>query len=212
MVPGRGGRRAACPQRRLGRVQQMAAPADGMEDPSPLQLVGVAVLQLEICEGFLVGQRRLLCEPSRAAERVERVREMRVVVPRRHVAERPPEHRVVARRNEVKRAAHDGRFDDVPFQHGTFERLSPKACDARPEPDVGRGRPLALKPGEPLDRRESADLLALEEELPRERRAVQLSQRQDALCQGTLLNSTDPPVTIAYSASSLGWGSSSKRS
>src|ERR1035437_3836332 len=47
---------------------------------------------------------------------------------------------------------------------------------------------------EPLDRRQHVQLLPLEEQLPRERRAVQLPQGQDALCHGVLRNSTEPPV------------------
>ena len=92
----------------------------------------------------------------------------------------------------------------------SVSRLKP--VDARPEPDVRRRRPLRLHAGEALDRGQHADLLALEQQLPRERRAVQLLQRQDALCHGMRRNSTEPPVTIANSATLTGCGSSSKRS
>jgi len=64
----------------------------------------------------------------------------------------------------------------------SLERLAPEAGHTRPETDVGRGRPLRLEAGEALDGGNHRDLAPLEQELPRERRAVQLAQRQNVLC------------------------------
>ena len=55
---------------------------------------------------------------------------------------------------------------------------------SRPERDVGRRRPLRLQRGEPFDRWNDRDLLAREEHLAREHRAIQLAQSEDARRDG----------------------------
>ncbi|OLD98046.1 MAG: hypothetical protein AUG91_09970 [Actinobacteria bacterium 13_1_20CM_4_69_9] len=52
---------------------------------------------------------------------------------------------------------------------------------ARPDPDVRRRRPLCLHPREPLDHRHRGESLALEQQLARERRAIQLAHREHAV-------------------------------
>ena len=55
-------------------------------------------------------------------------------------------------------------------------------------PTYGRGWPLRLHPDQPLDHRRRREPLPLEQELARERRAVQLAQREDALGHGAKLS------------------------
>ena len=145
--------RPAAPESRLRSVQQVRPPAHRVEDPAPREVVGMAVLSLEIGEPFLVRERRLLGELPRSLHGLQRVREVRVVVPGRHVAERRPEHRIVARRHEVQRPAHHGRLDDVAAEDRALERLPLEAGHARPEPDVRRRRPLRLHACKSFDRR-----------------------------------------------------------
>ena len=139
---------------------------------------------LQVGETVLVRQRRLLRQLPRARGRDERVREVRLVVPGRHVAQRRPEDRIVARADEMQRPAHHRRLDHVAAEHRLLERLPSEAGEPRPEPDVRGGRPLRLHPGEPLDRGDRIEPLPLEQQLPRQRGAVQLPQGQHARRHG----------------------------
>src|SRR3954452_11067496 len=58
-----------------------------------------------------------------------------------------------------------------------------EARRSRPDAEVRSGRPLRLHPDEPLDDRGRRKPLALEQQLARESRAVQLPQRERALGQ-----------------------------
>ncbi len=95
-----------------------------------------------------------------------------------HLLERRVEERVVARRDEVERAAHHRRLQHVAAQHRALERRPAESVEPRPQPDVRRRRPLRLHPDEPLDRRERRRAPPLEQHLARERGAIQLPQRQ----------------------------------
>ena len=53
----------------------------------------------------------------------------------------------------------------------------------RPEPDVAGGRVLRLEPADLLDRARERHPRALEQQLAREQRAVELARREDALRQ-----------------------------
>jgi hypothetical protein len=108
----------------------MGAAAKRDEDATALAVVDVAVLALEILEDLLLRQRAAGRELPHAGERPLRVRELRRVVPRRHVAERGPEDRVVARRDQVQRAAHHRRLHHRTTQHGALERLAPEVDEA----------------------------------------------------------------------------------
>ena len=66
----------------------------------------------------------------------------------------------------------------MPPQDGPHEVIGAKAVDPRPEAEVRRGRPLRLQPGRPLDRLRDRDPVPPEQELSRERGAIQLPQRQ----------------------------------
>ena len=177
-----GRRRAARPSRAPTRARAADARVAGRRGRSAAARCSsvVPVLALEVREPVLVRERRLSASLRAPCARLQGVREVRVVVPRRHVAQRPPEHRVVARGDEMQRPAHHGRLHHLAAQDRALERIAREARHARPEPDVRRRRPLRLHPGEPLDRWQHADALALEQQLPRERRAVQLPQRQDS--------------------------------
>src|SRR5690242_13886029 len=91
------------------------------------------------------------------------------------------EQRIIVLRDEVQRLPHDGRLDDGAARELTLERVAFEARRACPDPDVRSGGPLRLHPDEALDHRGRREALALQEELPRERRAVQLALREDAL-------------------------------
>lgn len=66
---------------------------------------------------------------------------------------------------------------------GTREGLALEAVEARGERQVRRGRGLRLEPGETLDGAGRRERLALEQELAREERPIQLAPREDALAQ-----------------------------
>ena len=105
------------------------------------------------------------------------------------LAQRRAEERVVAPRDEVQRLPHHRRLDDGAARELALERLAPEARRARPDADVRRRRPLRLHPDQALDHRRRREPLPLEQELARERRAVQLAQREDALGHAPTLHS-----------------------
>ena len=177
----------------------MTAVAHRVEDPPARVVVRVSMLPLEVGEPVLVGERLRLRERPGAVARDERMRELRLVVPRQHRLEREVVDGILACGDQVQRAAHHRRLHDLAAVDGALQRRAPKSFDARPEPDVRRRRPLRLHPGEPLDRGQHADPLPLEKQLSRERRAVQLPQRQDPF-HATRLNETDAPSTTAKCA------------
>ncbi len=107
----------------------------------------------------------------------------------RRFADGGAEPRVVGERHEMDRPAHEHGADDPVREQCALERLSPEALDARPEADVRCRSPLRLQAGDALDRRHDPEPAPLQEELPRERRAVQLAERQYAHCR----NSTNRP-------------------
>jgi hypothetical protein len=119
-----------------------------------------------------LGGRRL--GPARADER-----------PR--LAHRGVEARVVARRDEVHRRAHQQRLDDAALPQSSLERRALEAFEPRPEREVrGRGQ-LRLQPREPLDRPRRRQPLPAQQQLSQQRRAVQLALREDPLRHATTL-------------------------
>ena len=75
--------------------------------------------------------------------------------------------------DEVNRPAHDTDAHHLPALEQLGQRLRPEPLEPRPEPGVRVVRNLRLHADEVLHRRERRQLIPLEQELPRERRAVQ---------------------------------------
>ena len=94
------------------------------------------------------------------------------------------ERPVVARRHEVDRAAHERRLNDRAPLERAVERVALEAVEARPEADVRVRRVLVLDAADPLERAWDREARSLEQQLPREQRAVQLALREDALRHG----------------------------
>src|SRR5439155_24474531 len=76
-------------------------------------------------------------------------------------------------------------------------RLPAETGGARPDTDVGRLWRLRLHPDQPLDHRRRRESLSLQQHLTRERRAVQLAQREDALGHVSTLH-TCPLLPKSY--------------
>ena len=139
---------------------------------------GEAVLALELgkrlrrCDGAVTGQR--------AHRRGELLRPLRLPGEVR-LAHRRADKRIVARGDEMQRPSHHRRLHDRGPPEQALERLAPEARRPRPDADVRRRRPLRLHPDQALDHRLRREPLPLQQELPRERRPVQLAQREDAL-------------------------------
>ena len=69
----------------------------------------------------------------------------------------PRVREVVARRDDVERRPHERRLHDLPPLDRTHEVVWSEAVHPRPQPEVGRGRPLRLQPRGPLDRLRNGD-------------------------------------------------------
>jgi hypothetical protein len=98
------------------------------------------------------------------------------------------EERVVTFREEVQRLSHDVRLDDGDAGQVALERLAPEARRPRPDANVRGLWRLRLHPDQALDHRRRREPLSLQQELTRERRAVQLAQREDALGHASTLH------------------------
>ena len=75
-------------------------------------------------------------------------------------------------------ASHEYRPDRLLTPERPFERLSPEPHESCPETDVRCRRPLRLQAREAFERAHDGEPAALEQQLARERRAIQLPQRQ----------------------------------
>ena len=109
-------------------------------------------------------------------------------------ADRNRERPVVASRDDVDRAAHERRLNDGSTLEGPGEIVPSEAVEARPQPDVGVRRVLVLDTADSLERARDRQAGALEQELSREQRAVQLAPREgslDARRHGANLAATD---------------------
>src|SRR6185436_7107011 len=124
-------------------------------------------------------------------------------------------------RDDVDRAAHECGLDHGASFECTREVVALEPAEARPEPDVRVRRVLILDPGNTLERARDRHAHALEQELAREQRAVQLALGERALRHGRTLASrlescipcaaAIPPTTSAPpSASQSVTGSSRK--
>ena len=95
--------------------------------------------------------RRSALRPSRSPP-PRRVRELPLQLRDATRPVQPRVREVVPRAHEVERRPHERRLHDAPAGDGTHEILGAEALDARPEPEVRRGRPLRLEPSRPLER------------------------------------------------------------
>src|SRR5262249_8356368 len=91
---------------------------------------------------------------------------------------RRPEHSVVAPRDEMDGAAHEHCSNRLFAQQRTLERLPSESLEPRPEADIRRRRPLCLESGDTLERPHDRQPPAFEQQLARERGAIELPQRQ----------------------------------
>src|SRR5262252_170519 len=87
------------------------------------------------------------------------------------------EQREVIRRNRVDRASHEGRLDGAPLLQRLRQGVPAKVPQARPEPDVRRGRVLRLQPGEALEGRGERNRRALEQKLTSQQCPVEVAGR-----------------------------------
>ena len=91
----------------------------------------------------------------------------------------PGVREVVGRADEVQRRPHERRLDDVPARDRARElrrRRTPSRRDQSPR--YGDGGHCAWSPAVALDRLRDGQPVAPEEELPRERRAIELAERE----------------------------------
>ena len=103
------------------------------------------------------------------------------------------DQRVVGARDEVDRRAHQRRLDDLTRLERLRQRRPPERAEARPQPDVAGRRVLVLDPADRLERGRDREVVALEEALPGEERAVQVGGRQDALGHDPILATDSQP-------------------
>src|SRR5215213_1077115 len=144
---------------------------------------------------WIPGPRPRECAPTgRAPSPRTLPREVRLAHP-------GPKERVVARRDEAQRLPHHGGLEDGASRELALERLAPEARRARPDADVRRRRPLRLHSDQALDHRLRQESLPLEQQLPGERRAVQLAQREDTLGHAATLSTSRPSIRDA----AIGW-------
>lgn len=92
--------------------------------------------------------------------------------------------RVFARRDEVERGAHQSRLHDLAAVDGNGEPVALESREARPQCDIWGWCPLPLKAGESLDCVDHVQLLALQEELTRQQRTVQLTKGKGGSASG----------------------------
>src|SRR5213593_359534 len=90
--------------------------------------------------------------------------------------------------DQVKRAAHEPGADDVVAFDRRPEFLASKVFESRPERDIGGRRPLGLQGREALDRGDDPNARALQEQLSREHRAIELAQGENGPLAGPLVH------------------------
>lgn len=112
------------------------------------------------------------------------------------LAHRRPEERVVTAGDEMQRLPHEGCFDDRGARELALERRPPEARRPRPDADVRRRRPLCLHADQALDHRRRREPFPLQQELTRERCAVQLAQREHALAHAPTLHRCPPASAL----------------
>ena len=86
--------------------------------------------------------------------------------------------RIVGGGDEVQRLAHERRPDDGALVQRGGQVLALEAFEPRGERDVGRARALSLERAEPVDGFRNVETDALEEQLARQRGAIEGAQRE----------------------------------
>src|SRR5262249_44278935 len=97
---------------------------------------------------------------------------------------------VVAGRNEMDGRPHQRSLDDGAPLESARQLLTPKAFEARPEPDVPVRRVLVLDPAHTVDCLRDREPRAAKEELAGEQRAIQLLLGECSLCYPTVVTSS----------------------
>jgi hypothetical protein len=88
------------------------------------------------------------------------------------------EEQEVAGRYDVDRRPHQGRLHGPPLLQRLGQRLATEVSQAAPESNVRRRRILALQAGNALERLGQRHPPALEQQLPRQQRAVERPRRE----------------------------------
>jgi hypothetical protein len=110
----------------------------------------------------------------------------RVLLPRAQpqlaarVAHGAGERPVVARRDEVDRDPHQRALDDLALLQGLRQRDGGEVPQPRPQPEVHRRRVLGLDTAQPLERVRRRSVRALQQQLPREQRPIELPPAERA--------------------------------
>ena len=97
-----------------------------------------------------------------------------------HVARGERERPEVRARDEVDRHAHERRLHHGPLDERVGQRLPLEALEPGPQADVHRRRVLRLDPADRLERPWQRHPAAVEQQLAREQRPVELAPRQGA--------------------------------
>ena len=88
--------------------------------------------------------------------------------------ERGPEREVVGSAHQVERRPHQGGANHLPRLQRLVQVRAPEPLDAGPQPDERRFRLLPLQPAEPLDGLDGRDRFSRQQQLARQRGAVEL--------------------------------------
>ena len=167
-------------------VPHQAARRDGRpEEPAAETLVRRALRHVlgDPVTDLLAGARRLRGEAEDVGMHATEIGEQRAA--RRSpcaepsVERRERIRRVLACRYEMECRAHERRLDELALVDRRGELVALEPCESCPKRDVRRRRPLRLKPAQALDGVDDAHPLPLEQHLPREKGAVQLTKRED---------------------------------
>ena len=100
----------------------------------------------------------------------------------------------------MDRRTHERRLHDRPPFERPRQVVASKAVEARPQPDVRVRRVLVLDAADPLERARDRQAHALEQQLSREQRAVQLAPGERALRHGLKLTSRPESCTPCAAA------------
>ena len=188
-----------------GRLRRLLEPSERDHPGVRPQLVGVLRPRVEAdrLHQLRARPRPLACHrhhplddlvprPLRGARAHERPR----------LAHRRVQVREVARRDQVHRRPHQQRLDHVSPAQRPLERPALEAVEPRPQREVRRRGQLRLQPGEPLDRSDGREPLAAQQQLPQQRRPVQLALREDSLGHASTLRRS---VRVRFAPSPTGY-------
>ncbi len=95
--------------------------------------------------------------------------------------QRPAPAEIVARGNQVQRAAHGGDANHRARVQHLQQVVAREAGEAAPQPDERRPRQLGLQTGEPLDGGDRCHRLAGQQELAREQGSIELTLREQTV-------------------------------